>query len=796
MFGKNNTKVDRKTKALLRKVNSYREKMRSLSDEELMAETGHFKERIKNGETLDSLLPEAFAVAREASRRVTGMEPFDVQVIGGIVLHQGRIAEMRTGEGKTLVAVLPSYLNALEGKGVHVVTVNDYLAARDAEWMGGIHRFLGLTVGVVLDGMTTQQRKEAYGCDITYVTNNELGFDYLRDNMAVKLDGVVLRGLHYCIIDEVDSILIDEARTPLIISGPGDTATDLYEKCDWLVKMMKRGEDLPEMSKADIIAGKQQEETGDYIVNEKDKYVTLTEEGVKKAEMFFGVDNLTDAAQTDLYHCLIMALRANALMHLDRDYIVRDGEVMIVDEFTGRVMQGRRYSDGLHQAIEAKEHVNVRKESKTYATVTFQNFFNKFEKKSGMTGTAATEAREFKEIYGLDIVVVPTNRPVIREDLPDRIFKTKGAKYKNVIKEVKEAHAKGQPVLVGTASIQVSEDLSAMLRREGIPHNVLNAKEHEREAQIVEDAGKYGSVTIATNMAGRGTDIKLDDRSRDAGGLYVIGTERHESRRVDNQLRGRSGRQGDPGRSVFYISLEDDLLRLFGGERMLSVYDRLGIDDDEDISSRSLTKTVERAQRRVEGNNFTIRKSLMDYDRVNNEQREIIYAERMSVLRGENMRETIFGMIADEAAYIVDNASVKKKIPDENAERICRDILDVFSVEEAETAKLITDREWTKKSLTAMLMEKYTDKENMMPSRNMLREVERQVLLKSIDRHWMEHIDQMDRLRHSIGLQSLGQHDPKTEYRIIGFSMFEEDMTMAIIRDTLRMLFRIEISWG
>lgn len=796
MFGKKNT-VDRKTKKLLEKVNAYRPQMQSMSDDELRAQTDLFKERLSKGETLDSMLPEVFATAREAAKRVTGMEPFDVQVIGGIVLHNGKIAEMKTGEGKTLVAVLPSYLNALEGNGVHVVTVNDYLAERDAEWMGEIHRFLGLTVGVVLDGMTTPQRKEAYACDITYVTNNELGFDYLRDNMAVKQENLVLRGLNYCIIDEVDSILIDEARTPLIISGPGNTSTDLYERCDTLVKMMKRGEDLKELTKADIIAGKQQEETGDYVVNEKDKYVNLTEEGVKKAEKFFGMKNISDPENVETLHCLVMALRANALMHRDRDYIVRDNEVLIVDEFTGRVMQGRRYSDGLHQAIEAKEHVDVRKETKTYATVTFQNFFNKFRKKSGMTGTAATEAREFKEIYNLDIVVIPTNRPVIRQDMPDKIFKTKAAKYKNVVREIREAHEKGQPVLVGTASIQVSEELSAMLKKEHIPHNVLNAKEHEREAQIVEEAGQHGAVTIATNMAGRGTDIKLDGGARDSGGLYVIGTERHESRRVDNQLRGRSGRQGDPGKSVFFISLEDDLLRLFGGEKMMSVYDSFGIDDDEDISGRSLSRTVERAQKRVEGNNFTIRKSLMDYDRVNNEQREIIYAQRMSVLRGEDMRETIMGMIGDETAYIIGNNTVKKRVPEENTEKICREILDVFDVPEQESAAYITENAAeTEKAITKMLVEKYESKEYQMPSVNMLREIERQVLLKSIDRHWMEHIDQMDRLRQSIGLQSLGQHDPKTEYRVIGYSMFEEDMTMAIIRDTLRMLYRIEISWS
>lgn len=787
--------VDRKTERILKKVNEYREEMRALDDETLKAKTEMFKKRISNGETLEQILPEAFAAVREASRRVTGMEPFDVQVIGGIVLHNGKVAEMKTGEGKTLVAVMPSYLNALAGKGVHVVTVNDYLAERDAKWMGDIHRFMGLSVGVVLDGMTTQQRKEAYACDITYVTNNELGFDYLRDNMAVNRQDIVLRGLNYCIIDEVDSILIDEARTPLIISGQGGTSSELYEACDKVVKSMTRGEDLPELSKADIIAGKQQEESGDYVVNEKDKYVSLTEEGVKKAEKFFGIENLTDPSNTDLYHCMTMALRANSLMRKDRDYIVRDGEIMIVDEFTGRIMPGRRYSDGLHQAIEAKEHVDVRKETKTYATVTFQNFFNKFNKKSGMTGTAATEAREFKEIYGLDIVAIPTNRPVVRIDMADKIFKTKAAKYENVIKEVKEAHRKGQPVLVGTASISVSEELSVLLKKEGIAHSVLNAKEHEKEAQIIEDAGKYGSVTIATNMAGRGTDIKLDERAKEAGGLYVIGTERHESRRIDNQLRGRSGRQGDPGKSVFFISLEDDLLKLFGGEKMKEIYNSLGIEDCEDISDKTLSKAVERAQRRVEGNNFTIRKSLMDYDRVNNEQREKIYAQRMAVLNSEDMRETICEMIADEITDLVGNVSVRKKIPDQNVENLCRELESVFDIKEAETAKYISDKKETIRVLTDIMLDRYESIENMLPTKNMLREIERQVLLKAIDRHWMEHIDQMDRLRQSIRLQSFGQKDPKIEYRKIGYEMFE-DMSFAIICDTLSMLFRIQVSWS
>ncbi len=648
IFGTHSQRELKRIQPIVNKIEALRPDMQALSDEALADKTREFKERLSKGETLDDILPEAFAAVREGAKRAIGMEPFRVQLIGGIILHQGRIAEMKTGEGKTLVATLPTYLNALEGKGAMVVTVNDYLAKRDAEWMGQVYRFMGLTCGVVLNQMTSEERQAAYACDITYVTNNELGFDYLRDNMAIYKNQLVLRGLHYAIIDEVDSILIDEARTPLIISGQSDKSTKIYEACDILAKQMTRGKDMEDLSKIDAIMGIEQEETGDFIVNEKDKIVNLTAQGVSKVERFFHLNNLADPQNLEIQHCIILALRANNLMAKDHDYIVKDDEVLIVDEFTGRVMPGRRYSDGLHQAIEAKEHVKVKRESKTLATITFQNFFNKFDKKCGMTGTALTEEKEFREIYGMDVIEIPTNKPVARVDLQDAVYKTKKEKFNAVVEAVQEAHAKGQPVLVGTITIETSELLSRMLRKAGIQHNVLNAKYHEIEAEIISHAGEHGAVTIATNMAGRGTDIKLDDQSKAAGGLFVIGTERHESRRIDNQLRGRSGRQGDPGKSRFYISLEDDLMRLFGSERMISMFNALGIPEGQEITHKSLSHAIESAQKKIELNNFGIRKNLLDYDQVMNEQREIIYKERRQVLDGESMRDTIYKMIGDQ----------------------------------------------------------------------------------------------------------------------------------------------------
>ena len=647
IFGTHSSRELKRIMPLVDKVESYRDAMAGLTDEELQGKTKEFKNRLEKGETLDDLLPEAYATVREAAKRVLGMEHYRVQIIGGIILHQGRIAEMRTGEGKTLVSTLPAYLNALEGKGVHIVTVNDYLAKRDAEWMGKVHEFLGLKVGVVLNSMNNDERREAYNCDITYVTNNELGFDYLRDNMVIYKEQLVQRGLHYAVIDEVDSVLIDEARTPLIISGQSGKSTKLYEACDILARQMQRGEDLPEYSKMDALMGIEQEETGDFIVNEKDKVVNLTQEGVHKVEQFFHIENLADPENLEIQHNIILALRAHNLMFKDQDYVVKDEEVLIVDEFTGRIMPGRRYSDGLHQAIEAKEHVKVRRESKTLATITFQNFFNKFTKKSGMTGTALTEEKEFRDIYGMDVIEIPTNRPVIRQDLQDAVYKTQKEKFHAVVESVKEAHAKGQPVLVGTITIETSELLSKMLKKEGIQHTVLNAKFHEQEAQIVAEAGRHGAVTIATNMAGRGTDIKLDDEAKAAGGLKIVGTERHESRRIDNQLRGRSGRQGDPGESQFFISLEDDLMRLFGSERLMDVFNTLGVPENEQIQHKMLTSAIEKAQEKIESNNFGIRKNLLEYDQVNNDQREIIYAERLKVLNGDNMREAIFKMIQE-----------------------------------------------------------------------------------------------------------------------------------------------------
>ena len=769
--------------------------MGALSDEELRDKTKEYKERLEKGETLDDLLPEAYATVREAAKRVLGMEHYRVQIIGGIILHQGRIAEMKTGEGKTLVSTLPAYLNALEGKGVCIVTVNDYLAKRDSEWMGQVHEFLGLKVGVVLNSMTNDERREAYNCDITYVTNNELGFDYLRDNMVIYKEQLVQRGLHYAIIDEVDSVLIDEARTPLIISGQSGKSTKLYEACDILATQLKRGEDVPEYSKMDAIMGIEQEETGDFVVNEKDKVVNLTQEGVKKVEQFFKIDNLADAENLEIQHNVILALRAHNLMFRDQDYVVKDNEVMIVDEFTGRIMPGRRYSDGLHQAIEAKEHVKVKRESKTLATITFQNFFNKFDKKAGMTGTALTEEKEFRDIYGMDVIEIPTNKPIQRIDHHDAVYKTKKEKYRAVVEEVKKAHEKGQPVLVGTINIDTSELLSGMLKREGIPHTVLNAKFHELEAEIVAGAGIHGAVTIATNMAGRGTDIKLDDDARAAGGLKIIGTERHESRRIDNQLRGRSGRQGDVGESQFFISLEDDLMRLFGSDKLMDVFNALGVPENEQIQHKMLTSAIEKAQQKIEANNYGIRKNLLEYDQVMNDQREIIYKERLRVLNGESMRDAIFKMITDRVESCVDTC-ISSEIPKDewDLNELNQLLLPIIPLEPI-TEETIADIR-NNKELKHLLKEKavklYEAKETEFPEPEQFRELERVVLLKVIDQKWMDHIDDMDQLRQGIGLQAYGQRDPLVEYKMAGFDMFDE-MTANIQEDTIRLLYHVKI---
>ena len=795
LFGTHSERELKRIYPLVDKVESYRDAMGALSDEELRDKTKEYKERLEKGETLDDLLPEAYATVREAAKRVLGMEHYRVQIIGGIILHQGRIAEMKTGEGKTLVSTLPAYLNALEGKGVCIVTVNDYLAKRDSEWMGQIHEFLGLKVGVVLNSMTNDERREAYNCDITYVTNNELGFDYLRDNMVIYKEQLVQRGLHYAIIDEVDSVLIDEARTPLIISGQSGKSTRLYEACDILAQQMKRGEDVPEYSKMDAIMGIEQEETGDFLVNEKDKVVSLTQEGVKKVEQFFKIDNLADAENLEIQHNVILALRAHNLMFRDQDYVVKDDEVLIVDEFTGRIMPGRRYSDGLHQAIEAKEHVKVKRESKTLATITFQNFFNKFDKKSGMTGTALTEEKEFRDIYGMDVIEIPTNRPVIRVDKQDAVYKTKKEKYHAVVEEVQAAHAKGQPVLVGTITIDVSETISAMLKREGIQHTVLNAKFHELEAEIVAAAGQHGAVTIATNMAGRGTDIKLDDDAKEAGGLKVIGTERHESRRIDNQLRGRSGRQGDPGESQFFISLEDDLMRLFGSEKLMDIFNTLGVPENEQIQHKMLTSAIEKAQTKIEGNNFGIRKNLLEYDQVMNDQREIIYAERMRVLNGENMRDVIFKMITDRVESCVDTC-ISSELPKEEWDlnelnQLLTDIIPLEPVNAADVDSVKNNKE-LKHLLKERAVKLYEAKETEFPEPEQFRELERVVLLKVIDRKWMDHIDDMDQLRQGIGLQAYGQRDPLVEYKMAGFDMFD-DMIANIQEDTVRLLYHVKI---
>ena len=780
---------------IIDKIEKLRPEMQKMSDEELKDQTRKFKERLAAGETLDDLLPEAFATVREAAKRTLKMEHYPVQLIGGIVLHQGRIAEMKTGEGKTLVSTCPAYLNALSGKGVQIVTVNDYLAKRDAEWMGQVHEFLGLKVGVVLNSMTSEERKTAYNCDITYVTNNELGFDYLRDNMAIYKEQMVLRDLDYCIIDEVDSVLIDEARTPLIISGQSGKSTKLYEVCDVLARQLTRGEESGEFNKFNAIMGEEIEETGDFIVNEKDKVVNLTAEGVKKVEQFFHIENLADPENLEIQHNIILALRANYMMFRDKDYVVKDDEVLIVDEFTGRIMPGRRYSDGLHQAIEAKEHVNVSRESRTLATITFQNFFNKFRKKAGMTGTAQTEEREFRNIYGMDVIVIPTNRPVVRKDLEDAVYKTKKEKFHAVVEEIVKAHEKGQPVLVGTITIETSEMLSHMLKKRGVPHKVLNAKFHELEAEIVAEAGVHGAVTIATNMAGRGTDIKLDDESKALGGLKIIGTERHESRRIDNQLRGRSGRQGDPGESRFYLSLEDDLMRLFGSDKLMSMFNALGVPENEQIEHKMLSTAIEKAQKKIETNNYGIRENLLKYDEVMNEQREVIYAERLQVLNGENMRDVIMKMLNDIVEGAVDMSIGDEQSADKwNFKELNELILPIIPLKPLELNDEI--RHMKKDELKHALKEKatkfYEAKEAEFPDAEQIREIERVVLLKVIDNKWMSHIDDMDQLRQGIGLQAYGQRDPLVEYKMSGYEMFE-DMSSAIREDTVRILCHIRV---
>lgn len=794
IFGTHSERELKLIEPIVDKIEALRPTMVALTDEELRNNTRLFKERLSSGETLDDILPEAFATVREAARRVLNMEHFRVQLVGGLVLHQGRISEMKTGEGKTLVSTCPAYLNALAGNGVQIVTVNDYLAKRDAEWMGRVHEFLGMTVGVVLNSMNSDERREAYNCDITYVTNNELGFDYLRDNMAIYKEQMVLRNLDFCIIDEVDSVLIDEARTPLIISGQSGKSTKLYEVCDILARQLERGEASAEFSKMAAIMGEEITETGDFVVDEKDKVVNLTEQGVEKVEQFFHIENLSDPQNLEIQHNIILALRANYLMFRDKDYVVKDDEVLIVDEFTGRIMPGRRYSDGLHQAIEAKEHVNVRRESKTLATITFQNFFNKYNKKAGMTGTALTEEKEFRNTYGMDAISIPTNRSIARIDQEDAVYKTKKEKFEAVCNEVEIAYEKGQPVLVGTITIETSEMLSNMLRRRGIPHKVLNAKYHELEAEIVADAGVHKAVTIATNMAGRGTDIKLDDESKAAGGLKIIGTERHESRRIDNQLRGRSGRQGDPGESRFYISLEDDLMRLFGSERLVGMFNALGVPEGEQIEHKMLSNAIEKAQMKIETNNYGIRENLLKYDEVMNEQREVIYGERRKVLDGDNMRDFVLKMVTDIVENAVDLSVSDEQAPEDwDLNELNTLLLPIIPLQ---SVTLPEDKKIKKNELKHMLKEEaiklYESKEAEFPEGEQIREIERVILLKVIDNKWMSHIDDMDQLRQGIGLQAYGQRDPLVEYKMSGYQMFDE-MAAAIREDTVRILFHIRV---
>ena len=796
VFGTHSSRELKLIQPKVDKILSLQETMAAMSDEDLKAQTGKFKERLSQGESLDDLLPEAYATVREAAKRVLGMEHFPVQLIGGVVLHQGRIAEMKTGEGKTLVSTCPAYLNALTGEGVHIVTVNDYLAKRDSDWMGQVHRFLGLTVGTVLNEMSTEERQVAYACDITYVTNNELGFDYLRDNMAIYKNQQVLRGLTYCIIDEVDSVLIDEARTPLIISGQSGKSTKLYELCDILARQLERGEESAEFSKINAILGEEIEESGDFIVNEKEKTVNLTQQGVEKVEKYFHINNLADAENLEIQHNIILALRANNLMQRDVDYVVKDDEVLIVDEFTGRIMNGRRYSDGLHQAIEAKEHVKVKRESRTLATITFQNFFNKFKKKAGMTGTAQTEEKEFRNIYSMDVIQIPTNRPVQRVDLDDAVYKSKKEKFQAVVDEIEAIHETGAPVLVGTIAIETSELLSGMLKRRGIKHNVLNAKFHEQEAAIVAEAGVHGAVTIATNMAGRGTDIKLDEEARAAGGLHIVGTERHESRRIDNQLRGRAGRQGDPGQSQFFISLEDDLMRLFGSERLMGMFEALGVPDGEQIHHKMLSNAIEKAQEKIELNNYGIRENLLKYDEVNNDQRDVVYAEREKVLEGDNMRPLITRFITDIVDFYVNENIVDSDSPkDWDFQGLNDTLMQIiplgklnFSEEEF--------KDMTRDELAQKLKERairlYEEKEAEFPNPEQMREAERVILLKVMDQKWMSHIDDMDILRDGIGLQAYGQKDPLVEYKIAGYEMFQE-MMRSIQEETVRVLYQIKL---
>lgn len=796
VFGTHSEKEIKRITPLVDQIEALDESMQALSDDELKAKTEEFKKRLKEGETLDDLLVEAFAVVREAAVRTLGMKHYRVQLMGGILLHQGRIPEMRTGEGKTLVSTLPAYLNALEEKGVHIVTVNDYLAKRDAEWMGQIHEFLGLKVGVILNSYNNDERRAAYDCDITYVTNNELGFDYLRDNMVIYKEQLVQRELHYAIVDEVDSVLIDEARTPLIISGQSGKSTELYRMCDLLASRMKRGQGDGELSKMDALMGNDVEEDGDFLVNEKDKQVVLTAQGVKEVESFFHIENLADSDNLEIQHNIILALRAHNLMFKDKDYIVKDDEVLIVDEFTGRVMPGRRFSDGLHQAIEAKEHVKVRRESKTLATITFQNFFNKYKKKAGMTGTALTEENEFREIYGMDVVEVPTNLPVARIDENDSVFCTKKEKLTAIVEDINGCYRKGQPVLVGTITIDSSEELSRLLTKKHIPHKVLNAKFHEMEAEIIAEAGQMNAVTIATNMAGRGTDIRLGEGVKELGGLRIIGTERHESRRIDNQLRGRSGRQGDPGQSKFYLSLEDDLMRLFGSERVMAMYTALNIPEGEEIQHKTITSFIEKAQKKIENNNFGIRKNLLDYDQVMNEQREVIYKERRRVLDGENMRDVIFQMINETVEEIVSRTISEDLMPEEwDIKALNQELLDIFPIE-----KIRLSEEDLKKMQKQDLIQRiketanklYEEKETEFPEEEMIREAERVILLKVIDRKWMDHIDDMEQMRQSIGLRAYGQRDPLVEYKFAGFDMFEE-MTAAIRQDTVKAMLHIRV---
>ena len=803
IFGNYSEKEIKKIKPIVSKIESLAPQYETLSDEELRGKTQEFRDRLAAGETLDDILPEAYAVVREASSRanVLNMRHFPVQLMGGIVMHQGRIAEMKTGEGKTLVATLPAYLNALEGKGVHVVTVNDYLAQRDSLWMGEVFRFLGMTVGCILNGLDNNERREAYACDITYGTNNEFGFDYLRDNMVVRKENMVQRDLHFAIIDEVDSVLIDEARTPLIISGSGSKSTDLYRVADLFVKQLKKGRILNEEEAMNPLMKEEIQEEGDYILDEKAKSVVLTQEGIAKAEKFFSVENLSDPENLELQHHINNALKANYNMHLDKDYVINEGEIVIVDEFTGRMMPGRRYSDGLHQAIEAKENVQVRRESKTLATITFQNFFNKYNKKCGMTGTAKTEEEEFRNIYGMDVVEIPTNRPVQRKDLQDVVYRTEAGKFRAVVKDILEAHEKGQPVLVGTVTIDKSEELSKLLKREGVKHQVLNAKYHAQEAEIVALAGQMGAVTIATNMAGRGTDIKLGEGVAELGGLKIIGTERHESRRIDNQLRGRSGRQGDPGESRFYISLEDDLMRLFGSEKTMKVVDAMGMSEDEPIEAGMLTKAIENAQKKVEGNNFAVRKHLLEYDQVMNEQREIIYGERRRVLYGENLRDSMIAMVHAVTDRAVDAHIGDDQLPEEwdmNAfsESISA-IIPIGRINIKEDALSQMTKEKLKDSMKNLSEQLYQLKEKEIgqgqpDGEERMRELERVVMLRVIDQKWMDHIDDMDQMRQGIGLHAYAQRDPLMEYKFTAYDMFEE-MSQHIQEDTLKILYRVRI---